>query len=60
MCKAKEHVFLWTSTNADIGPPIGMLCLCGLYRWGSEAELRALDEIAELERVLALPAKEPS
>lgn len=37
---------------------VGARCICGLYRWGSDDELRALDEIAMLERLAAMPAKE--
>lgn len=60
MCKAKEHVFIWVKSPRQPEPPIGTRCVCGLHRWGTDDELRAFDEVVELERVLALPAKEPS
>ncbi len=59
MCKAKEHVFLWVKSPRRPAPPIGTRCICGLHRWGNDDELRAVDEVIELERILALPAKKP-
>jgi len=55
MCKPKEHVF-WGIAGHP--PLIGSRCICGLHRWGTVEQLRALDEIAALERALTLPAKE--
>lgn len=54
MCKPKEHVFLTAGRRA---PTVGEHCLCGLYRWGTDEQLRAFDEVATLERMLALPGK---
>lgn len=55
MCKPKEHVFISLGQRP---PVVGTRCLCGLNRWGTAEQLRALDEIAALERAYALPAKE--
>lgn len=57
MCKPKEHVFF---TAGRRPPKVGEHCICGLYRWGTDEQLRALDEIALLEQAFALPAKEAS
>lgn len=54
MCKPKEHVFFTVGRRP---PMVGARCICGLYRWGSEEDLRAMDEVAALERMLALPGK---
>lgn len=54
MCKPKEHVFF----TVDKQPPVvGTRCICGLHRWGTAEQLRALDEISALERAYAMPAK---
>lgn len=54
MCKPNEHVFF----TVDKQPPVvGTLCICGLHRWGTVERLRALDEIAALERAWALPER---
>jgi hypothetical protein len=54
MCKPKEHVFFTVNKTP---PVVGTRCICGLNRWGTAEQLRALDEITALERAFALPAK---
>lgn len=56
MCNEKEHVFFTIGLRR---PTVGEHCICGRHRWGTEAELQALDEVAALERAFSLPAKEP-
>lgn len=55
MCKPKEHVFF---TVDQVPPKVGTHCICGLHRWGTAEQLRALDEISTLERMLTLPGRE--
>jgi hypothetical protein len=56
MCIPGGHVFLFVGNQTTQPVLVGMRCICGHRRWGTEAELRALDEVAELERLLAVPA----
>ena len=59
MCTAENHVFIYTAATTKDPLPIGHRCLCGQERWGTAAELRALDETARLEAWLALPFPTP-
>ena len=62
MCTPESHCFVYeaTVTNMTVehGIPIGHRCLCGRLRFGTAAELRALDETARLEAWLAVPWRE--
>lgn len=55
MCRPDSHVFLFHAPTRATPIPIGLPCLCGAHRWGTEAELRALDEVAWLEALAAVP-----
>jgi len=60
MCTAESHVFMFPAPTRATPIPIGLPCVCGSLRWGTDAELRALDEIARCEAMLAVPWHEPT
>lgn len=55
MCTREHHVFIFHAATTATTLPVGFRCVCGAERWGTDAELRALDEINGLEGMLALP-----
>lgn len=60
MCTPPSHVFIYTTKNTQTPIPVGLRCVCKKQRWGTDAELRALDEIARCEAWLAVPWHQPT
>ena len=60
MCTPTSHVFIFSARTTTAEVPIGLRCVCGAERWGTAAELAALDEVAQLEALLAVPWRQPT
>ena len=60
MCTPASHVFIFSAPNLFTPIPVGAPCVCGALRFGTAEELRALDEVAQLEALLAVPWHQPT